>query len=371
MVTLRVGLPGLVCVRRASFPDRDSVPDGDLPGAGEDVLDQQPQHPLAFFDGGGSGVAAQRGEEALQVVGELEVGITVSGLGVEGAGLAAQVLLAGAQVGHPGAQLIDGDQLFGEGLDHGGDRGGGLGGSGLEAFALAGDRVGGAGGFQALADLGPDQGRAGEQGGDVVPDDGVEVVGADRLVATDPPALVPVVVAAQAPVVVDLLVRGPGGGPVVGVPARRAGRQALEQGGDLSVAGGVTLVAGQPLGGSPERLGARVGGVAQHAPDHEAVPAGLAGSGGDVFAGEPAGQVGDGSAVVGVAAEQLGGDRRLMIHDLVAGSAVSGLAGVAVAERGSAQDVDRPAAGPVGLTAPVALHQLGFLIFGEHARELP
>src|SRR6266581_1525000 len=99
MVTLRVGLPGLVCVRRASFPDRDSVPDGDLPGADEDVLDQQPQHPLAFFDGGGSGVAAQRGEEALQVVGELEVGITVSGLGVEGAGLAAQVLLAGAQVG--------------------------------------------------------------------------------------------------------------------------------------------------------------------------------------------------------------------------------------------------------------------------------
>ena len=59
-----------------------------------------------------------------------------------------------------------------------------------------------------------------------------------------------------------------------------------------------------------------------------------------------------------------------MVDDLVAGPAVSGLADVAVAERGSAQDVDRSAAGAVGLAAPVALDQLGFLVLGEHALEL-
>ncbi len=88
----------------------------------------------------------------------------------------------------------------------------------------------------------------GEQGGDVVPDDGVEVVGADRLVAADPAALVAVVVGAQAPVVVDLLVGGAGRGAVVAVAAARAGGQALQQRRDLAVAGGEPLVVVQPLG---------------------------------------------------------------------------------------------------------------------------
>ena len=79
-------------------PDGDAVPDGDLLGADEDVLDEQPQHALAVVDGGGGGVAAQLGEEAFQVVGELEVGVAVGGLGVEGVDLAAQAGLAGAQV---------------------------------------------------------------------------------------------------------------------------------------------------------------------------------------------------------------------------------------------------------------------------------
>jgi len=35
------------------------VPDGDLLRADEDVLDEQPQDALAFFDGGVGGVAAQ------------------------------------------------------------------------------------------------------------------------------------------------------------------------------------------------------------------------------------------------------------------------------------------------------------------------
>jgi hypothetical protein len=127
MVTLRIGsgvaLPGAGAVRAGG----DAVPDGDFLGADEDVLDEQLQDALAFFDGGGGGVAVQLGEEAFQVIGELEVGVTVGELGVERVELAAQARLAGAQVRHPGAQFIDGDQLLGVGLDHRGDRGGGLG----------------------------------------------------------------------------------------------------------------------------------------------------------------------------------------------------------------------------------------------------
>jgi hypothetical protein len=53
----------------------------------------------ALVDAGGCGVAAQLGEEAVQVVGELEVGVAVGGLGVERVELAAQAGLAGARVG--------------------------------------------------------------------------------------------------------------------------------------------------------------------------------------------------------------------------------------------------------------------------------
>jgi hypothetical protein len=66
------------------------VPDGDLLRADEDVLDEQPQDALAVFDGGGGGVAAQLGEEAFQVIGELEIGVPVGGLGVEGVDLGVQ-----------------------------------------------------------------------------------------------------------------------------------------------------------------------------------------------------------------------------------------------------------------------------------------
>ena len=46
------------------------------------------------------------------------------------------------------------------------------------------------------------------------------------------------------------------------------------------------------------------------------------------------------------------------------------LAEVPVAERGAREHVHRTEAGAVGLAAAVALHQLGFLVFGEHALEL-
>jgi hypothetical protein len=172
--------------------------DGDLLGTDQDVFDEQPQYALALFGGGGAGVAAQLGEEAFQVVGELEVALAVGGLGVQGADLGAQACFAGAQAGHAGAEFVDGDQLLLERLDHDGDRGAGLGEREFQVSVLACGGVGGAGLLQALADLGADQRRAGEQAGDVVPDDLVEVVSADWLAGAHAPAFVTVVVGPRA-----------------------------------------------------------------------------------------------------------------------------------------------------------------------------
>src|SRR5436190_22285675 len=84
MVTLRVGLG--VVLDRAGVPgtDRDPVPDGDLLWADEDVFDQQPQDAAPSGGEGGFGAGVQLGQEALEVIGEFEVGVAVGGLGVGG-----------------------------------------------------------------------------------------------------------------------------------------------------------------------------------------------------------------------------------------------------------------------------------------------
>ena len=98
MVTLRVSTGGFF-VAGGAFPDGDAVPDGDLLGSDENVFDQQPQHALAFGGARVVAVAAELGEEAFQVIGELEVGVAVGELGIEGGGLAAQVRFAGRRAG--------------------------------------------------------------------------------------------------------------------------------------------------------------------------------------------------------------------------------------------------------------------------------
>ena len=66
MVTLRIGSRVVLPGASAACGSGDAVPDGDLLRADEDVLDEQPQDALAFFDGGGGGVAVQLGEEAFR-----------------------------------------------------------------------------------------------------------------------------------------------------------------------------------------------------------------------------------------------------------------------------------------------------------------
>ena len=99
--------------------------------------------------------------------------------------------------------------------------------------------------------------------------------------------------------------------------------------------GGAALQAGDPVHGRgfvhdhrlAEHRASGVGGVAQHRPDHAAVPAVFSGAGGHARVGQPAGQLGDGGAVVGVAAEGTAGVDRVIPafiaddadRDLVAG----------------------------------------------------
>src|SRR6266851_6958106 len=57
-VTLRV-VGVLLWVAGGAFPDGDAVPDGDLLGSDEDVLDEQPQDALAFGHVSAPGVVAE------------------------------------------------------------------------------------------------------------------------------------------------------------------------------------------------------------------------------------------------------------------------------------------------------------------------
>ncbi len=140
-VTLRVD--GVVAAAAGGwFPDRDAVADGEFLGSGEDVLDDGAQDALAVPGAGGGRVLPEPGEEALEVAGQLEVGVAVGGPGVEGSDLVLQARLAGAQGGHAGAELVDRDELLGERGDHRADRLAGLGEGLLELAALLGDRVG-------------------------------------------------------------------------------------------------------------------------------------------------------------------------------------------------------------------------------------
>jgi hypothetical protein len=74
------------------------VPGGDLLGSDQDVLDQQTQHTLTFFDEGYLGLVRQLGHKPLQAVGEREVGLAVGEPGLQSVQLVSQSGFAGSQV---------------------------------------------------------------------------------------------------------------------------------------------------------------------------------------------------------------------------------------------------------------------------------
>ncbi|MER6112572.1 hypothetical protein [Streptomyces hirsutus] len=93
------------------------MPERDPAGADPDFLDHRAQDALAFDHGDGPGALAQSCQEALQVVGEFEVGLLVDELGGEGFQLAVQVLALGPQCGDPFAELVPRDQVLLVGTD--------------------------------------------------------------------------------------------------------------------------------------------------------------------------------------------------------------------------------------------------------------
>jgi hypothetical protein len=152
---------------------------------------------------------------------ESEVKIAVGDLAVERVELAAEIRLAGTELRHSRAEFVKRDQLFLERLDHTGDGSRGLRECEFDLSALALGWIRITSLAQPAVDLGADEGRIADQFRDVFPHDVVEVVGADRLVPAHAAVLVAVVVGTEAPVVVDLLVRGPGRGSIVAVAAGR------------------------------------------------------------------------------------------------------------------------------------------------------
>jgi hypothetical protein len=122
------------------------VADGDLVvvSADQDFADNEAQDALLFVEGEPVETVAEAGEETLERVGELEVGLGVVQFGVERVELGLDGALALAQGRHSVAQLIERDELFLVGLDQPLDRAVRAGEVALERLAAAGSGVFGA-----------------------------------------------------------------------------------------------------------------------------------------------------------------------------------------------------------------------------------
>ena len=81
--------------------------DGVVVAADQHLAHDEAQDALLFIDAQLVEAAGESGEEALQGVGELEVGLGVVKLVLERVVLGAQGALALAQRGHPGTQLLE------------------------------------------------------------------------------------------------------------------------------------------------------------------------------------------------------------------------------------------------------------------------
>jgi hypothetical protein len=155
--------------------DRDRV----VVAADQDFAHDEPQDALLFCERELVEPVGETVEEAFEGVGELEVGFGVVQLGVEAVELGLQCGLTLAQGGHPRAQLVERDELFLVGLDQPGDRAFGAGDVTLERFAASAGGVLGPQRLEAAVDLRAHERGVFQHAADLVPDESVELIGAD------------------------------------------------------------------------------------------------------------------------------------------------------------------------------------------------
>ena len=205
--------------------------DRDVVFADQDLADDEPDDLLALLDGQVLGVGGEAGAEAVERLGELEVGLGVVQLGVERVELRLKGGLAFAQLGGAGAELVERDELLLVAVDQASQRVPGAGEVALERVATRWWRGARRGvvwsrrSISASISVG-----VLEQPEHPRPDELVDLCEADRPVGADTPfgAAVPVgaraaVVLAQDPVLAA------GRAAVVGVPALAADEDPLQQ----------------------------------------------------------------------------------------------------------------------------------------------
>ena len=150
--------------------------------AHQDVLDEQPDNPLAFRDIHGFGALTQPGEEVCQGLGEFQPDFLFSRLIDDGLPFGIDSLFLSSQRGHSRAQLIDCDQVFLIGLKQTIDRLADTGEISVEFLFAPLARVAPARCFKASCDLDFDQGGILKQADDFGPDDLIEQILAHRTV---------------------------------------------------------------------------------------------------------------------------------------------------------------------------------------------
>ena len=206
------------CGGRDRVADRDGV----VVAADQDFADDESQDALLSGDVELVQAVGEAAEEPFERVGELQIGLDVVQLGVEAVELGLQRGLTLAQRGHPGAQLVERDELFLVCLDQPLDRGAGAGEIALERFAATGGGVLGPHFGEAAVDLGAHKVGVLEQPADLGPDERVELVSADWAAGAPLAVGMPPAVLTDAAVVADPFVARPRAGAVAGVAALAA-----------------------------------------------------------------------------------------------------------------------------------------------------
>ena len=131
--------------------------DGDVVFADQDLADDEPDDLLALLDGQALGVVGEPGAEAVECLGELEVGLGVVQLGVECVELRLDRGLAFAELGGAGAELVDRDELLLVAVQQSSDRVLGADEVALERVSSAGGGVRRAHRLKPAVDFGVDQ----------------------------------------------------------------------------------------------------------------------------------------------------------------------------------------------------------------------